>query len=76
MGVSKTQTIGIPGRINSQSLEDMQVGYISQKYTLDKNTLEFFENVEILKFGQNFEIWSKFWNLVEIFEILKKLGDV
>ena len=27
-------------RINSQSLEDTQVGYISQKYTLDKYTLE------------------------------------
>ena len=27
-------------RINSQSLEDTQVGYISQKYTLDKHTLE------------------------------------
>ena len=27
-------------RINLQSLEDMQVGYISQKYTLDKYTLE------------------------------------
>ena len=26
--------------INSQSLEDTQVGYISQKYTLDKYTLE------------------------------------
>ena len=26
--------------INSQSLEDTQVGYISQKYTLDKNTSE------------------------------------
>ena len=29
---------GIP--LFSQSLEDMQVGYISQKYTLDDNTLE------------------------------------
>ena len=28
------------GEINSQSLEDTQVGYISQKYTLDKYTLE------------------------------------
>ena len=27
-------------RINSQSLEDTQVGYISQKYTLDKHILE------------------------------------
>ena len=27
-------------RINSQSLEDTQVGYISQKYTLDNYTLE------------------------------------
>ena len=27
-------------QINSQSLEDTQVGYISQKYTLDKYTLE------------------------------------
>ena len=27
-------------KINLQSLEDMQVGYISQKYTLDKFTLE------------------------------------
>ena len=27
-------------KINSQSLEDTQVGYISQKYTLDKYTLE------------------------------------
>ena len=26
-------------RINSQSLEDMQVGYISQKYSFDKYTL-------------------------------------
>ena len=26
--------------INSQSLEDTQVGYISEKYTLDKNTSE------------------------------------
>ena len=26
--------------INSQSLEDTQVGYISQKYTLDQYTLE------------------------------------
>ena len=26
--------------INSQSLEDTQVGYISQKYTLEKFTLE------------------------------------
>ena len=26
--------------INLQSLEDTQVGYISQKYTLDKYTLE------------------------------------
>ena len=26
--------------INSQSLEDTQVGYISQKYTLDNYTLE------------------------------------
>ena len=26
-------------KINSQSLEDTQVGYISQKFTLDKNTL-------------------------------------
>ena len=25
---------------NSQSLEDTQVGYISQKYTLDKYTLK------------------------------------
>ena len=29
-------------KINSQSLEDTQVGYISQKYTLDKHTLEKF----------------------------------
>ena len=27
-------------KINSQSLEDTQVGYISQKYTLDNYTLE------------------------------------
>ena len=27
-------------KINSQSLEDMQVGYFSQKYTLDNYTLE------------------------------------
>ena len=27
-------------KINSQSLEDTQVGYISQKYILDKNTSE------------------------------------
>ena len=27
-------------KLNSQSLEDTQVGYISQKYTLDKYTLE------------------------------------
>ena len=27
-------------QINSQSLEDMQVGYIPQKYTLDNYTLE------------------------------------
>ena len=26
--------------INSQNLEDTQVGYISQKYTLDKYSLE------------------------------------
>ena len=30
----------MPVQINSQSLEDTQVGYISQKYTLDKYTLE------------------------------------
>ena len=29
-----------PFKINSQSLEDTQVGYISQKYTLDKYTME------------------------------------
>ena len=29
-----------PIKINSQSLEDTQVGYISQKYTLDKYSLE------------------------------------
>ena len=36
--------------INSQSLEDKQVGYISQKYTLDKYTLEEYtlENFENL----------------------------
>ena len=28
------------GIINSQSLQDMQVGYISQKYTLDNYSLE------------------------------------
>ena len=27
-------------QINSQSLEDTQVGYVSQKYILDKYTLE------------------------------------
>ena len=27
-------------KINSQSLEDTQVGYISQKYTFSKYTLE------------------------------------
>ena len=32
--------MGILLWINSQSLEDTQVGYISQKYTLDKYTLE------------------------------------
>ena len=30
----------IPDKINLQSLEDMQSGYILQKYTLDKYTLE------------------------------------
>ena len=29
-----------PWEINSQSLEDTQVGYISQQNTLDKHTLE------------------------------------
>ena len=27
-------------QMNSQSLEDTQVGYVSQKYSLDKYTLE------------------------------------
>ena len=30
------------------------------KIDFKKNTLDFFENVEILKFGQNLESWSKF----------------
>ena len=30
------------------------------KNRLKKNTLECFKNVEILKFGQKLEIWSKF----------------
>ena len=33
--------------VNSLSLEDTQVGYISQKYTLDKNTLEKIHNLHI-----------------------------
>ena len=36
-GIAAKQSLN---RINSQSLEDTQVGYISQKYTLDKHTLE------------------------------------
>ena len=51
-------------KINSQSLEDTQVGYILQKYTLHKYTLHKYTLEEytfkIFKFGQNFEIWSKF----------------
>ena len=40
-------------KINSQSLEDTQVGYILQKKTLDKNTLEQEggDKVPISKFG-------------------------
>ena len=34
-------------QINSQSLEDTQVGYISQKYILDKHTLEKIHNLHI-----------------------------
>ena len=37
---------------NSQSLEDTQVGYISQKYTWDKYTLDFW-------FFENFQIFQK-----------------
>ena len=33
-------TVGKDTVINSQSLEDTQVGYISQNYTLDKHTLD------------------------------------
>ena len=40
--------------INSQSLEDTQVGYISQEYTLDKYTLE--------KIHEKNKLWkNKLW---------------
>ena len=46
IGIFEIHWIGFPSsaftkeQINSQSLEDMQVGYISQKYSLDKYTSE------------------------------------
>ena len=39
-GPEPSKTIESDGKINLQSLEDTQVGYISQKCTLDKNTSE------------------------------------
>ena len=38
--IEKFLHFSILEEINLQSLEDTQVGYISQKYTLDKYTLE------------------------------------
>ena len=39
-GLQMLHLLQVVSKINSQSLEDTQVGYISQKYTLDKYTLE------------------------------------
>ena len=41
--------------INSQSLEDTQVGYISQKYTLDQYTLEEYTLEVVQKYIYIFE---------------------
>ena len=43
------------GKINSQSIEDTQVGYISQKYTLDQYTLEEYTLEVVQKYIYIFE---------------------
>ena len=51
---SSNPLINVPKiEITSQSLEDTQVGYILQKYILEK-----YFGI-ILKFGQNSDIWPK-----------------
>ena len=59
-------------KINSQSLEDMQVGYISQKYAWDNYTLEKYslEKVQIFWKIQIFGEKIGFW---ESLEFLKKI---
>ena len=54
-------------RINSQSSEDTQVGYISQKYTLEKIDFKktLWNFLKMLKFWNLVKI-EKFWNLVKI----------
>ena len=64
--------------INSQSLEDTQVKYISQKYTLVKYTLEKIHFDFFLDFWKNFRYLEKkiFGEQNQIFvENLVKVGE-